>query len=142
MEVAFVMFNILASIVPEELSQKLFALSLRVLCSGGIQAPGFAWEDLVDVNKELLSHKIILNAKTLPSKKSVESWFDGKGILYVNPEEVSIIPMKQKDYSMCHSKLSDCMRLADGRLCVYVEKGGETEEDGGVGHRRHWAFHR
>ena len=41
MEVAFVMFNILASIVPEELSQKLFALSLRVLCSGGIQAPGF-----------------------------------------------------------------------------------------------------
>lgn len=128
MEVAFVMFNILASIVPEELSQKLFALSLRVLCSGGIQAPGFAWEDLVDVNKELLSHKIILNAKTLPSKKSVESWFDGKGILYVNPEEVSIIPMNRKDYSMCHSKLSDCMRLADGRLCVYVEKGEKLKK--------------
>ena len=128
MEVAFVMFNILASIVSEELSQKLFALSLRVLCSGGIQAPGFAWEDLVDVNKELLSHKIILNAKTLPAKKSVESWFDGKGILHVDPEKVSIIPMNRKDYSMCHSKLSDCMRLADGRLCVYVEKGEKLKK--------------
>ena len=128
MEVAFAMFNILASIVPEELSQKLFALSLRVLCSGGIQAPGFAWEDLVDVNKELLSHKIILNAKTLPSKKSVESWFDGKGLLHVDPEKVSIIPMNRKDYSMCHSKLSDCMSLADGRLCVYVEKGEKLKK--------------
>lgn len=128
MEVAFAMFNILASIVPEELSQKLFFLSLRVLCSGGIQTPGFAWEDLVDVNKELLSHKIILNAKTLPSKKSVESWFDGKGLLHVDPEKVSIIPMNRKDYSMCHSKLSDCMRLADGRLCVYVEKGEKLKK--------------
>lgn len=128
MEVAFVMFNILAGIVPEELSQKLFALSLRVLCSGGIQAPGFAWEDLVDVNKELLSHKIILNAKTLPAKKSVESWFDGKGLLHVDPEKISIIPMNRKDYSMCHSKLSDCMRLADGRLCVYVEKGEKLKK--------------
>lgn len=128
MEVAFVMFNILAGIVPEELSQKLFYLSLRVLCSGGIQAPGFTWEDLVNVNKEVLSHKIIFNAKTLPGKKSVESWFDGKGLLRVDPEKVSIIPMDRKGYSMCHSKLSDCMRLADGRLCVYVEKGEKLKK--------------
>lgn len=127
-EVAFVMFNILAGIVPEELSQKLFYLSLRVLCSGGIQTPGFTWEDLVDVNKELLSHKIILNAKTLPAKKFVESWFDGKGLLHVDPEKISIIPMNRKDYSMYHSKLSDCMRLADGRLCVYVEKGEKLKK--------------
>lgn len=127
-EVAFVMFNILASFVPEELSQKLFYLSLRVLCSGGIQTPGFTWEDLVDVNKELLSHKIILNAKTLPAKKFVESWFDGKGLLHVDPEKISIIPMNRKDYSMYHSKLSDCMRLADGRLCVYVEKGEKLKK--------------
>lgn len=127
-EVAFVMFNILAGIVPEELSQKLFYLSLRVLCSGGIQALGFTWEDLVNVNKELLSHKIILNAKTLPAKKSVESWFGGKGLLHVDPEKISIIPMNRKDYSMYHSKLSDCMRLADGRLCVYVEKGEKLKK--------------
>lgn len=99
-----------------------------MLCSGGIQAPGFTWEDLVNVNKEVLSHKIIFNAKTLPGKKSAESWFDGKGLLRVDPEKVSIIPMDRKGYSMCHSKLSDCMRLADGRLCVYVEKGEKLKK--------------
>lgn len=131
MEVAFTMFNILARIVPEELSQKLFGLSLRVLCSGGISVLGFTWEDLVNVNKEILSHKIILNAKTLPAKKSVESWFDGKGLLHIDSEKVSIIPMNRTGYSMNHSKMSDCMKLVAGRLCVYVEKSEKlkmTEE--------------
>ena len=128
MEVAFAMFNVLASIVSEELSQKLFTLSLTVLCSGGISVPGFSWEDLVNVNKDLLSHKIISNAETLPAKKSVESWFDGKGILHIDSEKVSIIPMNRKGYSMYHSKLSDCMRLVDGRLCVYVEKGEKLKK--------------
>lgn len=127
MQVLFTMLNCLSQIVTEELAQKLFGLSVRIVSCGDVDVLGFSWDDLVDVKKEVLAYKIAANAiLSKPTKR--ELWYDGKGLMHVTGDEISVMPLNRKRYTSEPSRMSDCMRIADDRFCVYVDKGEKLKQ--------------
>ena len=126
-QVFFIMLNCLSRIVPEDLSQKLFSLSVRAVCSGEVASLGFSWNDLVNVQKEVLGHKIV-NGALLKNAPKRDLWYEGKGSLHVTSEDISIIPMARKSFISAKSKMTESMKILDSRLCVFTEKGERLKQ--------------
>ena len=120
-QVMFCLLNTLSQLVPEESSQKLFQLSLGVLCSGGIDYPGFAWSDIMEISPEVFAYKIIGNAK-LPNAVKREVWHEGKGLLRINGDGISVMPVNRKTFAADRLKMDDCMHVADKRIWVSIDK--------------------
>lgn len=115
------MASCLSLSVSEELSQKLFQTSIKVLCAGNIDDPGFAWSDLVDVKKDLLAYKLIENSIVHPVEKR-KLWYDGKGLLNFDNNEISLILANRKDYAIQGNRFDESLRIVDGKMCLYLPK--------------------
>ena len=125
--VMFCFLNCLSQIVPEAAARKLFILSLNVMLSGSIQNLGFGWEDLVTMQKELLAHKLIIGL--LCSKNSNrELWFDGKGLLRLCEEGISVMPFNRSSYKSSLPRLDDCMNVAEDKICVWVDRNEKLRQ--------------
>lgn len=122
----FGMVSSLAQIVSEEQSQGLFGLGLRVICCG-LDECGFAWDDLMEVQKERLAKKILAGTKVLPDSDR-DLWFDGKGILHVAGEEISVMPVNRKVFSIEGSRFDESLRIVDGKMCLYLPKADKLKQ--------------
>lgn len=126
-QVMFTMLNCLSQVVTEEVAQKLFIFSVRLLSCGDADNLGFSWDDLVDVKKEVLAYKILSNS-VLSQVVKRELWYDGKGLLRVTGEEIAAFPVNRSRYTSESSRMSDCMRIAEDRFCVYVDKSDKLKQ--------------
>ena len=119
--VMFCFLSCLSQLVPEAAARKLFIMSLDVMLSGSIQYLGFGWEDLVKVQKELLAHKLI-NGLSCSQSSNRELWFDGKGLLRIGNDGISVMPFNRSSYRTSLQRLDDCMNVAEGKMFVCVDK--------------------
>lgn len=125
--VMFSFLNSLSQVVSEATAQGLFNLSLNVMLSGSIQHVGFNWQDLVEIQKELLAYKLINGLNCIPNSRR-ELWFDGKGLLRISGDGISVMPFNRNAFKTSKTRLDDCMSVAGDRICVSVDKAEKLKQ--------------
>lgn len=125
--VMFCFMNCLSQAVPEACAQGLFALSLDIIMAGEFSRVVFSWDDLVEARMEIIAHKILSGVACIP-KQGRELWFDGKGLLHIGNDEISVIPVNRNGFRTEQPRLEDCMRTAQDKICVYVDRSDKLKQ--------------
>ena len=110
----------ISQITSEMYSQDLFSVAAKTL-SYEISKLGFAWDDLTDLNVAILRHKI-LGGVSFGDVIDENLWYAGKGLLHISGEQISLMPVNMKTWSLKSSSMVESMKICDGRLSVWTQK--------------------
>ena len=110
----------ISQITSEMYSQDLFSVAAKTL-SYEISKLGFAWDDLTDLNVAILRHKI-LGGVSFGDVIDENLWYAGKGLLHISGEQISLMPVNMKTWSLKSSSMVESMKICDGKLSVWTQK--------------------
>ena len=110
----------------EMYSQDLFSVAVKAL-SYEISKLGFAWDDLTDLNVAILRHKI-LGGVSFGDVIDENLWYVGKGLLHISGEQISLMPVNMKTWSLKGGSMVESMKICDGRLGVLTQKDDRLKQ--------------
>lgn len=83
------MLSSLSNLVPENYSQDLIEMAVKVLLGKIESKLSFSWQDIIEFNSQILAHKII-NSTKAESKKTEQYSYSNKGILNLEKGTLTI----------------------------------------------------
>ena len=116
----------ISQITSEMYSQDLFSVAAKAL-SYEISKLGFAWDDLTDLNVAILRHKI-LGGVSFGNVIDKNLWYAGKGLLHISGEQISLMPVNMKTWSLKNGSMVESMKICDGRLSVLTQKDDRLKQ--------------
>ena len=116
----------ISQITSEMYSQDLFSVAAKTL-SYEISKLGFAWDDLTDLNVAILRHKI-LGGVSFGDVIDENLWYAGKGLLHISGEQISLMPVNMKTWSLKSSSMVESMKICDDRLSVWTQKDDRLKQ--------------
>lgn len=114
-ESLFFFINLLIQELPGKYTEDLCDIALKCITQKGIINTGFGWEDLHNVNLEIIAYKL-LHATLFNQEYASESWYQGKGSLKMGKGVLDIFE-KNKDDS-AYNKYVPSLGVFDNVLRV------------------------
>ena len=116
----------ISQITSEMYSQDLFSVAAKAL-SYEISKLGFAWDDLTDLNVAILRHKILVGV-SFGDVIDKNLWYAGKGLLHISGEQIYLMPVNMKTWSLKNGSMVESMKICDGRLSVLTQKDDRLKQ--------------
>ncbi|MGN0190520.1 MAG: hypothetical protein ACI39U_02580, partial [Candidatus Cryptobacteroides sp.] len=108
-------------------SQDLFSVAAKTLAYYEIKKTGFSWDDLTELNVDILRHKIV-NGVSFGAVLEENIWYAGKGLLHISGEQISLMPINMKTWNLKGSSMVESMKICDDRLRVLTSKDDRLKQ--------------